>query len=319
MFCLNAKKRPWGLEIQGFARPFSLNKINKNTFLVCDMDLNAVVRFDYKECWFDVNFGSSGWSKKHAFGNILSEVKGFETGKVFNGPHSVLSGSDDQLFVLCYYDSTLWSLKGKTPAKKLCLDQCIGGPATITRMNENLIAVTNYGFNSIAWFDNKFNYLGRMGFDKQKGTRVFDKEKGQLLPTSSLGGFDRPHMIQSLSDKGFVIADSWNNRVVKCDYSPFELEKILNSSDSVLDKYVDEFRGLDVPVSVDVNKNGEILVCCWKNNSLVIIDEVGKRTPYNGLIDLKKPYHAVFNNGGAAIADSHNSRVLLIDDVTQLF
>ena len=221
-----------------------------------------------------------------------------ETGKVFNGPHSVLSGLDDQLFVLCYYDSTLWSLKGETPAKKLDLNQCIGGPATITRMNENLIAVTNYGFNSIAWFDNKFNYLGRMGFDKQKGARVFDKEKGQLLPTSSLGGFDRPHMIQSLSNKGFAIADSWNNRVVKCDCSPFELEELLNSSDSVLDKCVDEFR---------------------KNKSLVIIDEVGKRTLYNGLIDLKKPYHAVFNNGGVAIADSHNSRVLLIDDVTHVF
>jgi hypothetical protein len=315
MLSLSVNERSWGLEISGFRRPFFLHQLDESAFMVCDMDLNSVIRFDYRANWFDVNVGLSGWSEKFNMGQSLVDACGDHIGNVFNGPHGILVNDDSESLVLCYYDATLWRLKYNEPAEKIEIGKFVGGPATISKIETNLIAISDYGFNSVVWFDAKLNYMGRMGFHETQGFKVFDKDIGSFPATDNRGGFDRLHMIKRLPQQGFVIADSWNNRLIKSYLSPFELEKALSASSETNGKIWEFFDELSVPVSVDVNSKGDILVCCWQNSSIEFINALGQRSLITNLPALRNPYHSVFCANGIAVADSHNSRVLITHDI----
>jgi hypothetical protein len=315
MLALTLFERPWGVEISGFLRPFFLHQLNRSAFMVCDMDLNAVIRFDYDANWFDFNLGASGWSEKFNMGQSLVNDYSNLVGDVFNGPHGILVNNDFEFLVLCYYDATLWRLRYDEPAEKIEIGECVGGPATITKMGINLIAIADYGFNSVVWLNSELNYLGRMGFDELQGPKIFDQNIGGFLATDKLGGLDRPHMIKGLPCQGFVIADSWNNRLIKSYLPPLELEKALGFSREINDEIWELFGKLPVPVSVDVNSAGDLLVTCWQDNSIILINSIGQRHRVMNLPTLKNPYHSIFSGHGIAVADSHNARVLITHDI----
>ena len=84
----------------------------------------------------------------------------------------------------------MWRLRYDEPAEKIETGGFVGGPATISEIEPNLIAITDFGFNSVVWFDAQLNYLGRMGFREAKGFQVFDKNIGSFPATDNLGGFD---------------------------------------------------------------------------------------------------------------------------------
>ena len=112
-----------------------------------------------------------------------------------------------------------------------------------------------------------------------------------------------------------MIADSWNNRLIKSYLPPLELEKALGSNNQINGEIWELFDELPVPVSVDVNSAGDLLVCCWQDNTVRLINVFGQSSWVTNLPTLKKPYHSVFCANGIAVADSHNSRVLITHDI----
>ena len=49
----------------------------------------------------------------------------------------------------------------------------------------------------------------------------------------------------------------------------------------------------------------------WQNNAVILVDEKFKRFELECAVDLRKPYHAVFTDGGIMVADSHQRQLFL--------
>ena len=109
--------------------------------------------------------------------------------------------------------------------------------------------------------------MGRLGYVDGKFSYVH-KLNVQFDASGSKGALDRVHMISAYEDGRFLVADSWNNRLLLSNVSL--ADSIYNSSLSNADQQSSlvEYEGFDVPVSVDINPQGEVLVASWNDSQI---------------------------------------------------
>ena len=309
---LDILERNWGLEIVGFGRPFHITKKNKSEIFVCDMDHDAIIEVDLGNQKWRFNNGVNGWSPKKKIKESTFVTPETLSRKKLWGPHSSSIDEHGNVFVICYYGRTLWKLDASGYASKTLADDVLFGPASMSRMDRNIWAIADYGSNSILWCDDKFKPMGRLGYVDGKFSYVH-KLNVQFDASGSKGALDRVHMISAYEDGRFLVADSWNNRLLLSNVSL--ADSIYNSSLSNADQQSSlvEYEGFDVPVSVDINPQGEVLVASWNDSQITFLDNKFRRFSLDCPVDLKRPYHAIFDNESVFVVDSHNSRVLFVE------
>jgi streptogramin lyase len=123
------------------------------------------------------------------------------------------------------------------------------------------------------------------------------------LPSSLIGKFDRPHMVICRADGSLLVADTWNNRLQH--FSPQGHAMIWPESSPKM----------PCPVAVDEDAIGRVLVTCWDSSQVLLFQKNGCEVPFYGMPELNKPYDARFYRNGMVVADSHNGRVLIFDQL----
>lgn len=305
--------------LSGFGRPFGIGFDLKGNLLVTDMDCHVVIRFDRNFEAFQLHDGlDRGWSDKFKVSPGYSNERPKWAPRGWNGPHSVTVDSSGQLFVTCYYQPMVVKLAGDDKADVLITGKQLTGPATAQLDAQGHLLVAEYAQNLVLRFELDGSYHGRLGRDPRRGLLIFDSALGGVLKSSLLGGFDRPHMAKSLSDKSIVVADTWNNR----------LQRFASSGEFIAwhageggwqagpqSETEAQLGSIKCPVAIDENSSGQLLVTAWGSDSLLLFGSDGAALPVFGLPQLNKPYDARFFNAGAIVADTGNGRVLVLDQL----
>ena len=304
-------ERSWGLEIRGFGRPFHITKINQTSILVCDMDYHSIIELDLNKLSWRLNNGNGLWLSPDQSTEILLNFDEDLQIPKFCGPHSTLLDQDGNILIVCYYNRSLWTLAPCGSATKVLSSDILHGPASIARIDENTLAIADYGSSSIIWCDNELKPNGRMGYSNGRFSFCHPLN-AKCSAVESAFSLDRVHMLAGYDDGSFLIADTWNNRLLFCENSISELLRRKPGLGDYEELLLTEHRNFAVPVSVDINREKEALVASWQNNAVILVDEKFKRFDLECAVDLKKPYHAVFAEGGIIVADSHHSRVLFL-------
>lgn len=311
------QKTEWGIMLSGFGRPFGIGFDLKGNLLVTDMDCHVVIRFDTNFETFQLHDGLGGsWSNQFKINSGYSSERSKCAPHGWNGPHSVTTGSSGQLFVTCYYQPMVVELAGDGKAKVLITSKELTGPATAQLNAQGHLLVAEYAQNLVLRFQLDGSYHGRLGRDARRGLLVFDSAVGGVLRSSLIGGFDRPHMVKSLSDKSIVVADTWNNR----------LQRFASSGEFIawhsgegrwragLQTEINAKLGIiKCPVAIDEGPSGQLLVTAWGSDRLLLFGSDGAARSVIGLPQLNKPYDARFFNKGVVVADTGNGRVLVLD------
>lgn len=295
--------------IMGFRRPFNIQQYNSDTLLISDMDLHCICKLDLQSnvyCW---NHGSAGWSDPSFISSISGKAPVFKTKKIFDGPHSTLVTKGGSIAVLCYYSKSIYLLKDDCEAE-LAVSNNLLGPASMSTTPKGDIAVTDYGNNSISLFTQKFNFLGQIGLDDFTELRYFSSTFKQLPSTTKLGGFDRPHMTDFLSNGHLVVADTWNNRIKIYGNT---IDEIISHDPNYIRQKI-KCINISTPVSVHVDENDNMLVCSWEKSDIFLIDRHYNLRKLTHGFHIKKPYDALLLADKIVIADSHNGRLIISEN-----
>ena len=272
------REHDWGLELTGFGRPFGLGVDSTGRLLVTDMDQHLLVRFDAaleQVEWHDG--GSHGWSDPAAVRPDRIDAARPCSPSGWNGPHSVDFGTDDALYVTCYYDAAIHVLSpGGAPAAVLGRD-LLHGPASALFDPAGRLMVAEYAQNAVLVLDTAGGVVGQLA-----------------------GAFDRPHMARALADASIVVADTWNDRV---RWFNTEGQPISGTRDATVAR----------PVAIDPLPDGGLLVTAWGDDAVLVLDRDGSLRGRVAAPPLKRPYDARCAGTRVVIADSHHARVLMLN------
>lgn len=270
------------LTISGFGRPFGIGKDLKGGLLVTDMDLHALF-------WIKGDFSQYYWlrSEQHWQGPFE-----FSTGhnkspsrlapKLFHGPHSVAYNRNHELIVTCYYTPKIVILNEvglsiKTLKKFNGGIEMIGPATGMLCEYTGALLVTDYASGTV------FQVL------KSNETEIYE---GKIISDQIC---DRPHMTISLAKNIFLIADTWNDRLLYLDQEGR--------------KFLPFTKMINKPVAIDIIEGSRILVTCWGSNQLSVLDMDNNDVKNISIHGLNKPYDARILNENLVIANSHAGTV----------
>jgi hypothetical protein len=263
----------WGVEITGFGRPFGLGIDRRRRLYVTDMDLHLVARCDAGFTAYEVH-DSHAWSGSRSFALGSARAASPRAPSAWNGPHAIDIDADDVSFVTCYYEPGIHVLDADGCRMATLGHGVLTGPASATLDGHDHLLVAEYAQSAVLRFDRHGDCVGRVQ-----------------------GAFDRPHMARRLADGTIAVADTWNDRVTRC-----------TDDGDALDAGV----RVRQPVSLDELPDGTLLVTAWGDDAVVSIDRRGTArrldTP-----TLRHPYDARYLDGRLVVADSHQSRVLILN------
>lgn len=192
----------------------------------------------------------------------------------WNGPHSLDFDAGGRGLVTCYYTPGIYVLGSNTP---LQLERAVTGPASAL-----------------------FDASGRFLVAEYSQNAVLQYEADGRLATTFDGRFDRPHMARELADGTVLVADTWNNKLQRFDPSGAPLDA--------------DVAVVSCPVAIDSDPGRGWLVTAWGDNAIVRFDANGRPAGRLDAPALDKPYDARWlDDDRIAVADSHHSRVLIID------
>ncbi len=287
--------------------------------LATDMDCHVLVRFDAGLRHFQCHAGlGHGWQAPQALAVGRTPARPTRRPDGWNGPHAVTPDGRGRLLVTCYYEPMVAVVESGGAARSLIGKPFLQGPATSRTDARGRILVAEYALNLLLAFDADGAYLGRLGWDACRGRLAFDAGRGGVPASSLPGGFDRLHMALGAPDGSIWVADTWNDRLQR--FSPDgEFTGLLvdgtgwRGGAGPPDR--DPGSGISRPVALDLNAQGESLVTAWGSHEVILLGGDGRRLPMAPLPALEKPYDARFLGGGAAIADTHHGRLLVVDNL----
>jgi hypothetical protein len=288
----------------------------RGRLLVTDMDCHVLMRLNADLDAFQIHTGSGhGWSEWQEVkpGNTRARPK--RAPGSFNGPHSVQEDADGRLLVTCYYTPLIAALAPDDTLEVLAGPELLKGPATTRLDGKGRLLVAEYGLNLMLMLDGSGACIGRLGLDPVHGPLRLAPGIEGVTPSSHAGGFDRLHMAIAAPNGAMLVADTWNNRLQR--FGPDgTYEACLNGSYGWrADAGSPHGRHLmDRPVSLDIDRHGRLLVTCWGSNEILLMGMDGKQQDLRGLPRLSKPYDARFMHDGIVVADTHNGRVLVVDN-----
>jgi DNA-binding beta-propeller fold protein YncE len=196
---------------------------------------------------------------------------------LWNGPHSLDFADDGTGIVTCYYGPGIYVLGEERP---LQLERAVTGPASAFFDGSGRFVVAEYSQNAVLAFD----------------------RDGRLV-CEFRGRFDRPHMARALPDGSVLVADTWNNKLQRFD-----------GSGALRDAAV---AAVHAPVAIDIDAERGWLVTAWGDNAVLRFHGDGRPAGRLEAPPLEKPYDARWLDGNrVAVADSHHSRVLILDAPT---
>lgn len=297
------RRREWGLELSGFGRPFGIGIGYDGGLLVTDMDCNVVVRFDPEWRTFQWHDGGSGWAAPALLPEGVGRGRPRSSPRGWHGPHSVAADPAGSLLVCCYYQPMIAALLPSGRCERLIGEEFLSGPATARVDQQGRMLVAEYAQNLVLAFDPDGTYCGRLGRSAANEILCYDAGRGPVPPSSLPGGFDRPHMAISLADGSLLVADTWNNRLQR--FSPQGEWQVWPNADMAT----------SCPVAIDEDSSGRILVTAWDSGELLLFGPDRRRLRLGGMPRLDKPYDARFYRDGLVVADSHNGRVLVFDEL----
>ncbi len=298
------KYHQWGIELTGFGRPFGIGIDGDNAIMITDMDCHVVIKIDSNfhssTCWN----GIDGWTPLEKIDDGFTEKRPKNPPIGLNGPHSVAIGFGRRLIVCCYYQPSIVECLDDGSCKYLIGGDILTGPASAMIDHKERLLVAEYAQNLIHAFDLTCTYLGSIGLSSTNENLCFDACLGSSLPSSKLiGGFDRPHMAITLGDGSLLVADTWNNRVQKFSPQGFPLG------------CYGDGREISCPVALSSDSMGRVLVTSWGDNNLVLFTCENQSKTLDLGTKLNNPYDARFYRDGIVVADSHNGRVLICNDL----
>jgi hypothetical protein len=265
----------WGIELSGFGRPFGIATDGDGRLLVTDMDRHLVLRFDPELRTVQWHDGVHGWSDPAPIsleGRLAAsrvEPRGWA------GPHCVeVDPHSGMTYVTAYYNPLIYALDARGKVTRTIGEGILAGPATALLDRRGRLLVAEYKKSAVLFFD-----VG-----------------GRLLGEAEPSGFDRPHMARPLPDGGFVVADTWNDRLLR--FGPE-------------DGLIDASEPVSRPVAVDTGEEC-LLVTAWGAHRLERFSATGRRL---GIVEspaLDRPYDARFIGPDIVVADSHHGRVLVL-------
>jgi hypothetical protein len=286
----------WGTELTGFGRPFGLATDLTGRLLVADMDLHRIFRFDRGLAAVEWT-GGRGWAETQPLAPSALPRTSPNPPGLLDGPHSV-DVAEGSLVVCCYYTPALAVLGADGVRVDVLGRGRLAGPATALFDPTGRLLVADYGANAILAFARDGRFLTALG---------------------GAGAFDRPHMARGLADGTVLVADTWNHRIQRFtsggDWFGWIGDGVAGwSTDRRAAKPGAGSGDLHAPVAIDRRGDGLLLVTDWGNDRLLLFDADGTaHGPAHLPVALAKPYDARFHGAGLVIADSHNSRVLVID------
>ena len=290
----------WGVELSGFGRPFGLGFDAVGRLHVTDMDTHVLTRFDHEFQSFQWHDGESDWSAPCIVveGQVAPMAQRTRAG--WNGPHSVTFDGGGDLYVTCYHEAAIHVLSPAGKPLRTIGQNVLSGPASAFFDRAGRLLVAEYSRNAVLALEVSGAFAGCLGRDARGNPVRFEDIREPLPATNELGGFDRPHMVRQLADDTLAVADTWNNRVQR--FSP---------SGEFLGLLGDD--PIPCPVALDPGPDNRLLVTAWSSNSVLTFEANDARLPRR--LDrprLKRPYDARFWGDDIVVADSHNSRVLII-------
>lgn len=308
--------------LTGFGRPFGLGFDNRGLLLVTDMDCHVVVRWDLDQNSYQCHYGIN-----ECWGPALAPLSGFSSTRPkqhpvgWNGPHSAASDASGRIVVTCYYSPAVVNVPTDGVAELLIGPDRLSGPASATIDPQGRLLVAEYAKNLVMGFDASGRYLGRLGRATNGDALLFDSDDLAVPASAGAGGFDRLHMATTGVDGCILVADTWNNRLQK--FSPSgEYLCLLNDLTGWKDVPDRGFWNRTVgpvsipcPVAMDQHADGRILVTAWGSSQLFLLESGGCGTELSVPTTLCKPYDARFHKNGVVIADTHNGRVLVVENI----
>jgi sugar lactone lactonase YvrE len=296
---LGRVEQPWGLELTGLGRPFGLGFDRQQRMHVTDMDLNLVLRFDARLTSFEWHDGSvGGWQGPAPLRSASQPPAPARSATTLQGPHSVEFGADGSLYITCYYGAAIHVLSPAGEPAAVLGKGLLSGPATAFFDGEGRLLVAEYAQNCVLALAAGGGFAGRLGRDASGRLLRFEIGGGALPASRLAGAFDRPHMVRALADGTLAVADTWNNRIQR-----FTAAGDLAGAGEI---------EAACPVAIDAAPDGGMVVTAWGEDCVLSFDAHGTQTGRLLGPSLKRPYDARYAPGGIAVADSHHSRVLIL-------
>ena len=197
----------------------------------------------------------------------------------------------------------------------------LSGPASISLDLQGRLLIAEYAKNLVLMFDAGGRYLGRLGRDAGGQALQFDPSDSGVPSSGTAGGFDRLHMTIAAADGCILVADTWNHRVQMFSPSGAYLGQLDDlsgwkvKSDDIFWKRNRARGSIASPVALDQHANGRILITAWGSNQLFLLESDGRGCELPVAPTLCKPYDARFHKNGVVIADTHNGRVLVVENI----
>lgn len=317
------QRTDWGLALTGFGRPFGLGYDQQGRLLVTDMDCHVVVRWDLNQQSYQCHHGI-----QECWGPAIDAIHGHSSARPqrqpvgWNGPHSAAcDASGNNLIVACYYAPAIVNVPSEDAASLLVGPDRLSGPASATLDRQGRLLVAEYAKNLVMLFDPTGRYLGRLGCEAGAQALRFDPSYAAVPASKLPGGFDRLHMAFSAQDDCLLVADTWNNRIQKFSPSGDYLCLLDDTSgwksapDRRFWKRNARHSAIPCPVAIDQDTKGRILVTAWGSGQLFLLESDGCGTELPVPTTLCKPYDARFYKKGVVIADTHNGRVLVVENI----
>jgi sugar lactone lactonase YvrE len=167
----------WGVELNGFGRPFGLGIDAHGVLHVTDMDRHCVDRFDRHFDYQDTLTAPGVW----------------------NGPHSVDFDAAGRLFVTCYYTPGIYVVEGH---RRIKLDAAVSGPASAMFDTSGRLLVSEYSQNAVmaVHADGRLALTLSGSFDRPHMARALDD--GSVIVADTWN-----NRLQRFTDQGALISD----------------------------------------------------------------------------------------------------------------
>ena len=272
--------------------------INRITYFMKLLNHN-VIQLDDDLSVFRYCDGQS-WS---AFSKILdgvSRVRAKASPKTFNGPHSAIAMDTGELYVCCYYRPQILKVNPVGGATEIVGDHWVSGPATIRISLHGNLLVSEYRENVVKIFSAEGELLQSIGANDS----AFGPRDSQCQVVFTKPVLDRPHMAIHLRDGSILVADTWNDVLVKFGLDGYLLPSNFSRQPSR-------------PVSLDEGQGGQILVTCWGSGRVGLFYEDDFSDCSDLISGLNRPYDARFFRDGVIVADSLNGRILIIERIKE--
>jgi hypothetical protein len=291
---------------------------------VTDMDCHTLIRWSLDSHRYQCHYGvNDRWRAPISALPGHSDTRPKQRPAGWNGPHSTVCDASGRLFVTCYYTPSVVSISPNGVAELLVGPYHLSGPASSSLVTQGRFLVAEYAKNLVMAFGAGGKYLGRLGREANGDVLPFDCRDSAVPPSDAPSGFDRPHMAVTTPDGCILVADTWNNRIQKFSSSGSyqcqsdDLSGWKTEADRSFWKRGRANDCIPCPVAIDQDSNGRILVTAWGSNQLFLLESDGRGAQLPVPATLCKPYDARFYRDGVVIADTHNGRVLIVEDISQ--